>query len=239
MTWNTILSISGIFLTIFFGILSYILYRKGIKKKKLFFDVKSINLISENLSNYNGLNGLEISYNNEKIETLTSSIVTIINSGNDIIEVSDITPSEPILITASNKFLLNNSSEYAIFTTNNKATVSLKKINDAKLQLMFDFLRPKDIIKVTLLHTGNVIIKGDLKCGTIDNNLSEESLSSKDEDEKDTEALLVPEIKELITVVIFLATLLLMVFFILDQSSHYETIIPIVLLELLLMVRKS
>ena len=69
--WQTILSILGIFLTFFFGILSYVFYRKGIKKKKLLITSNSTILISEYLSNYNGL---KILYNNKEITILTSII---------------------------------------------------------------------------------------------------------------------------------------------------------------------
>lgn len=163
--WQTILSISGIILTIFFGILSYVFYRKGIKKKKLLITSNSTILISEDLSNYNGL---KISYNNEEVKTLTSTSITIRNIGNDVIEDTDITPSDPIIITTTNKFLSTDSDEYQVISSNKKVSTSLQKINDSKLQLSFDFLNPKNELSVTLLHNGDIFIDGDLKNGSVD-----------------------------------------------------------------------
>lgn len=163
--WQTILSISGIILTIFFGILSYVFYRKGIKKKKILVTSDSTILVSEDLSNYNGL---KISYNNEEVKTLTSTTITVRNIGNDIIEASDIAPSDPIIITTTNKFLSINSDEYKINSSNKKITTSLQKIDDSKLQLTFDFLNPKNELSITLLHNGDIFVNGDLKNGNVD-----------------------------------------------------------------------
>lgn len=165
INWQTILSISGIILTIFFGILSYVFYRKGIKKKKLLITSNSTILVSEDLSNYNGL---QISYNNEEVKTLTSTSITIRNIGNDVIENTDITPSDPIVITTTNKFLSINGEEYKVTSSNKKITTSLQKIDDSKLQLSFDFLNPKNELSITLLHNGNILVNGDLKNGNVD-----------------------------------------------------------------------
>lgn len=163
--WQTILSISGIILTIFFGILSYIFYRKGIKKKKLLITSNSTILISEDLSNYNGL---QISYNNEDVKTLTSTTITIRNIGNDVIEKNDIIPSDPITFTTTNKFLSTNNEEYKVVSSNKKISASLLKNDESKLQLDFDFINPKNELSVTLLHNGDISINGDLKNGNID-----------------------------------------------------------------------
>ena len=55
--------------------------------------------------------------------------------------------------------------------SNKKATTSLQKIDDSTLQLEFDFLRPGDNIKVTLLHDGIINIGGELKIGTIEKSI--------------------------------------------------------------------
>lgn len=168
MNWNSAIfwGIIGILSTIFFGYLfAYIFYKKSIKKKKIYIDVNSNILISEDLSNYEGL---KVLYNNEEINTLTSSTIIIANIGNDLIEMDDIISSDPITISTSNKFLTNNIEEYVVTSSNKKVSASLQKINDSILQLVFDFLRPKDNIKVTLLHDGMIDIGGELKIGTIE-----------------------------------------------------------------------
>lgn len=163
--WQTILSISGIILTIFFGILSYVFYRKGIKKKKLSITSNSTILVSKDLSNYNGL---QISYNNEEIKTLTNTSITIRNIGNDVIEDNDITPSDPIIISTTNKFLSTNGEEYKVTSSNKKVSTSVQKIDDSKLQLSFDFLNPNNELSITLLHNGKISVNGDLKNGYVD-----------------------------------------------------------------------
>lgn len=175
MDWNSSIlwGIVGLLSTIFFGFLfSYIFYKKSIKKKKLNVYVNSNILISEDLSNYNGL---KILYNNEEITTLTSSTIIITNIGNDLIEKNDIISSDPITILASNKFLSNNIDEYTVKVSNKKVTASLQKINDSTLQLVFDFLRPKDKIQVTLLHSGIINIEGELKIGNIEKNINNDT----------------------------------------------------------------
>ena len=127
--------------------------------------LKTTILVSEDLSNYNGL---QISYNNEEVKTLTSTYITIRNIGNDIIENADIIPSDPIIISTTSKFLSINSEEYKIVSSNKKVTTSLQKIDDSNLQLSFDFLNPKNELSITLLHNGDLIVNGDLKIGNIE-----------------------------------------------------------------------
>lgn len=171
MDWNSAIlwGIISLLSTIFFGFLfGYIFYKKSIKKKKLYIYVNSNILISEDLSNYEGI---KILYNSEEIVTLTSSTIIISNIGNDIVEINDVISSDPIIITTSEKFLSNKLDEYNLITSNKKVTATLQKIDDSTLQLVFEFLRPKDKIKVTLLHSGIINIEGELKIGTIEKNI--------------------------------------------------------------------
>lgn len=162
MDWINILSI---ILTMFFGVLSFVFYRKGIKKKKLLIIAKSTLLISQNLSNYSGL---KISYNNEEIQSLSSTTIIIKNTGNDIIESSDITPIVPINILTSDRFLLIDSDKYHVSTSNDKTNPTIEEKDNSNLVVHFDFIKPKDTISITLLHNGDISVSGDLKDGDID-----------------------------------------------------------------------
>lgn len=214
MDWNSAIlwGIISLFSTIFFGFLfGYIFYKKAIKKKKMYIYVDSNILVSEDLSNYNGL---KILYNNEEIDTLTSSTIIITNIGNDLIELNDIVSSAPITISTSNKFLSNNIERYTVETSNKKANASLLKINDSTLQLIFEFLRPKDKIHVTLLHSGTINIEGELKIGTIEKNIDYNQnihLKSKNLIEKviETEIRMLKEISPSSFIVIIILILLL------------------------------
>lgn len=147
-------------------VLSIYTFIKSKKIKKLAVDSDSTILISESLNTYENL---KISYNNEDIKSLTSSIIKIKNIGTDIVISSDIAPSTPIVIKTTEKFLLNDISQYEINVSNNKSTVKLSKLNENSLQVLFDFLNPKDEISITILHTGDIYVEGDLMTTTITN----------------------------------------------------------------------
>lgn len=177
MNWDSSIfwGIIGIFSTIFFGfIFSYIFYRKGLKQKKIVCIIEPTTLISNNLSNYKNL---KILYNGENIQALTSTKVVLKNIGNDKIEPSDITPSDPIVITTSGKFLPTEDFVLDVNSTNPKVKSSLEYVDDSTFNLKFDFFPPECELSLTLLHSGNVSITGDLKIGnfnqiTINNGLN-------------------------------------------------------------------
>lgn len=164
--FNTIIGISGTILGLFGIIISIYSYRKSKKTKRLAVNSESNILISETLSQYESL---KVSYNDENIKSLTSTIVRIKNIGSDIIEPSDIVPSSPIIIKTTQKFLFNDISQYKIVSSNSKNIIKLIKINDSSLQVSFDFLNPKNEIYITILHTGDISVDGDLKTGSIKN----------------------------------------------------------------------
>lgn len=156
----------GIFLSIFGVVVSIFSYIKTKKTKKIAVNSESTILISETLSKYENL---KILYNDENIKSLTSTIVRIKNIGSDIVEPDDLVPSCPLTINTTKKFLLEDTSQYKISTSNTKNIVKLTKIDSMSLQISFDFLNPKDEIQITLLHTGDISVDGDLKSNPIKN----------------------------------------------------------------------
>lgn len=164
--FNTIMGIVGAIFGLSGIIFSIYFYIKGKKKKKLAFYSESTILISEKLNEYENL---KISYNDENISSLTSTIVRIKNIGTDIVEPSDLIPSSPLIITTTEKFLFNDTSQYKFFKTNKKNGVSLNKIDDNSIQVIFEFLNPKDEISITVLHTGDITMNGELKTNPVKN----------------------------------------------------------------------
>lgn len=165
MNWSSSIlwGIIGIISTIFFGfIFSYIFYRKGLKQKKVICTTSSTVLISDDLSNYKNL---KILYNNEYIQTLTSTTINFKNIGNDKIEPDDIVPSDPVIISTSGKFLYNEDNIFEVKTTNKKVKSKLEYIDDSNFNLVFDFFPPECELSVTLLHSEDILITGDLKIG--------------------------------------------------------------------------
>ncbi len=168
---------------ILFGFLgSLFFYLKGKKNKKLVYNTETTVLISESLSNYENL---KILYNNEDIKTLNSTNIKIKNIGNDIIETSDFVPAEPIIIKTSDHFLLQDVSKYNINSSNAKNRVHLTHIDESHIQVSFDFLNPKDEIQITVLHTGQISMTGDLKQGSVKNYSSKKYEKETDNFDKD------------------------------------------------------
>lgn len=183
MDWNSAIlwGLIGIACTIFFGfIFSYIFYRKGLKKKRLICHRTSTSLISENISKYKDL---KILYDNNEIQTLTSTLINFKNVGNDIIDPNDIIPSDPIIIKTTGHFLFSVNttdttlSEVTVSTP--KVKVNLEHVDSSNLKLNFDFLPPKCEISITLLHSGDIDITGDLKIGTFTKNVKNYDSESK------------------------------------------------------------
>lgn len=183
MDWNSAIlwGIIGIASTIFFGfIFSYIFYRKGLKNKRLICHRTSTSLISENISKYKDL---KILYDNNEIQTLTSTLINFKNVGNDIINPNDIIPSDPITIKTTGHFLFSvNTTDTTlseVTVSNTKVKVDLEHVDSSNLKLNFDFLPPKCEISITLLHSGDIEITGDLKIGTFTKNIKNYDSESK------------------------------------------------------------
>ena len=183
---NTI-GIAGTVFGLFGIIISIYFYKKQKKVKRLSVKSESTILISETLNKYKNL---KISYNNQNITSLTSTIIKITNIGTDIVEPTDLAPSSPLIIKTTDKFLLDDITQYKITTSNSKNLASLSKISDTSLQISFDFLNPKEYIIITLLHTGDISVDGDLKTNSIKNYIKlkdeQESIAFDDEVYKST-----------------------------------------------------
>ena len=158
--------IVGIILGVLGIVFAFVFYYKGKKKKKLVYNTESTVLVSEDLSSYENL---RISYNGKEITSLTSTTIKIKNIGNDIIEPNDFVPSTPIIIKANGSFLLQDPTKYKIEQDNTKNRVSLEKLDDNTIKVIFDFLKPKDSFSITVLHTGEISVGGDLKQGNVKN----------------------------------------------------------------------
>lgn len=163
MEWNNLIGIAGIVIGV---VCSYFFYRKGKKKKKIIYSLETTILISENLGTYENL---KILYNDENINSLNSTIIKIKNIGNDIIEPDNFVPSMPIIIETTDSFLLKDVSKFRVYCSNSKNRVYLEIIDELHLKVNFDFLNPKDEIHITILHSGDISVSGELKQGDVKN----------------------------------------------------------------------
>lgn len=157
--WGLIGLIGGFFISLFFYQLN-----NNNKSKKLIFNIRSTTLVSQELSNYKNI---VIFYTDKVVETLINSTITFRNGGKDIVEATDITPSDPIIISTTNKFFLDENDECEIITSSPKTKVTISKVNDSAIELSFDLLPRESTITLVLLHDGILSCKGSLKKSSI------------------------------------------------------------------------
>lgn len=139
------------------------------KRKRLTRKMFTINLISEKVSS---INGLEIKYNSQSIKNLYSSTIQIKNTGNTTINNVDIPKKKPLSIYTDGIFIIdklnmqfpnsNNENDIQVtFNKNEKGTSSSAIID-------FEYISPKQVITITLLHTGNISLgKWKIKDGKV------------------------------------------------------------------------
>ena len=173
MDWNSsalwgIIGLVGGFL------ISLIFYKISNKSKKIVFLKKSQKLITDNISNIDGLN---ITYQNKPIKELTTTTITFKAIGKDIINMSDFGKATPLCITTTGEFLLKDNIESTIIynsNPNNLISSTIKVENEKTMLLEFDYLSQGDEFTLVFLHTGNINVNGKLKSGALlDNNLSD------------------------------------------------------------------
>ena len=139
------------------------------RRKRLTRKMFTVNLISEKVSS---INGLEIKYNSQPIKNLYSSTIQIKNTGNITINNDDIPKKRPLSIYTNGIFVIdklnmqlpnpNNENDINVkFDKNEKGTASSAIID-------FEFISPRQVITITLLHTGTISLgKWMIKDGKI------------------------------------------------------------------------
>lgn len=170
MDWNSS-ALWGIIGLIGGFIVSFIFYKISNKKKKIIYTRNSQILITDTLSNIKDLN---ITYQNQPIQNLTSTTIIIKSAGKDIIQMNDFGIATPFCIKTTEQLFLPTDINTIITKNSNPNNLMKPKVKDDKTILLdFDFLSQFDEITFVLLHTGTLNIDGKLKIGQImSNNLS-------------------------------------------------------------------
>lgn len=164
MNWESsvLWGLLGIFSGLIISIIFYVFEKKP---KTILFDRKSTLLITDKLSK---IEGLSINFNNEPIVNLVSTDIKIINNGNDIIEPSDFAAADPLVLSVEEgMFLIYSSIEDFVVEVDKLVDLKLESLSNNTIKLNFDYMRKGQIIKLTLLHTGNILLSGTLKKGKI------------------------------------------------------------------------
>ena len=164
--WNSnflwgILSLAG------GGIFSFIFFILGKKTKKIVYEINSTQLISDKLSQ---IKGLHITFDDKELSNLTSTTISIINKGNDIIEDTDFASLEPLQLKCSKEILkVSDANSFITKISNKTCNIKLKQINPNIIQIYCEFLKKNDEFILTILHTGEIELLGTLKSGKLIN----------------------------------------------------------------------
>lgn len=168
--WGIIGLIGGLVISLLSGLLFYF---KGLKRKRLLYSIKTFRLLSNKVSQ---IDKLEIKYNSIEIDNLYSSIITIKNIGNSIVEKQDLAQLCPISVSTTERFLVENPEDVNLASTIKANKISiLLNTNETKNNICnniiidFDYIPKKKEFSFSIFHTGNISFNGVLKDGEIVN----------------------------------------------------------------------
>ena len=128
MDWNSS-ALWGI-IGLFGGFLcSFIFYKLSDKTKRLTYSINSQTLITNNLSE---IEGVSITFGNHPIDNLVTTTITLKSVGKDAIEMKDFGRAKPLCFKTTGKFLLQDNIDSTI--TKNSRPDNLMK---TKLKMIF------------------------------------------------------------------------------------------------------
>lgn len=162
--WGIAGIVASIMVSLFF-----FLYGKN--KKILKYKIYSIKLISDNLSTKRGL---DITFKGQRVRNMISSVIEFSNVGNQVITSDDFAKSAPLKISAENNFF-GGLDGCNIMPRESKG-VNISEISKKELNIVFEFLQPKQSFSIEVLHDGDISVQGVLKTGKIVNSFSRKSL---------------------------------------------------------------
>lgn len=151
---NPYVTLSGWIATIIALVLSITFYFIQKKRKIISYFYKTNILVSEKLTDVEGLN---ISYGDNSIERLSVTNLEITNGGNIFIDESDIYHKKKL------KFVLENKNIRVLFakiTDQSSDTIEgSTELSENEVNINFQALEKNDTIKINVYHTGNTETK--------------------------------------------------------------------------------
>jgi hypothetical protein len=227
-----VLALLGVIATIYF-------YFKSVRKKEPTFSIRSINLIKDKI---NKIKGLEIKYQEEKIQNLSISKIAFYNNGKETIKSTDVASKNRIRIeiTKENKILDSD----IIFEKNkaNNFNINLKK---NIIEIDFDYFDYGEGIVIQIVHTGksneDLTIYGsihgvkNLKEKSINKSLITKILNPKN---KIFEKFVHKKSNNLILLILFIVPIIVFIVFSLpdEPKKHELSIWPKIVLGVLLTI---
>lgn len=154
--WSIIGSVCGVIVCLLF-------YFLGKIHKILVYNINTTTIISDNTSS---IEGLSIKYNQNEISDFYTSIITIKNKGNSVIEPNDLL--SPLSFITNGEFFMNSIKLHTENDINNIHVIfSQKESNiNQKAIIEFDYLPVNKTISFTIFHTGRISLSGTFKNGT-------------------------------------------------------------------------
>ena len=158
--WTTLIlglvSIAGVVLTIVF-------YLKSHRFKMPVFRTANMPVIGDKTQ---GIDGLSVSYNGVEVTTFSVTRFAIWNAGNEVIDATDVAPSDPLRIEATGRTQILWARISYIKKEANNFRVS---VDEAKkhASLGFDYFHRSEGVVVEVYHTGesqdDLMIAGTIK----------------------------------------------------------------------------
>lgn len=150
-------------------IIGALFYFVGIKRKKISYDIKTFPLISNKI---NKIEGLTVKYHSQEIDDLFSSTITIKNTGNSKIESQDFAPLYPLALSTTGKFLIDKTKGVQLISSKKSNNIHLLYDLDDRnmcdcITIAYDYISKKDEATLSLIHTGEISVSGELKEGQI------------------------------------------------------------------------
>lgn len=158
-----IISVSGLFGT-FFGFYSHF---KNKTNKRLGYSSTNFTLVNEKLSCVNGLN---ITYKDNLIKSLSVVAMCIRNKGNVSLRNIDFYEKYPLEVCLSNKEEIIIDIEIDELSTDT-CEFEIRKINEKNWRIEFKYFENKDFLNLRIYHTGtedsDIYLRGKIIDGTI------------------------------------------------------------------------
>lgn len=157
---NPWFNLVSFFLGVIGIILAFLFYFKSIREKRPVYTKQTIRLINQALS---ALKNIEIKYNSVPVQNLSLTKIALWNSGKESIRNTDISSSEPLLITTNGRTIIYGFEVSYQKKVNN---VQVTKVNEESLGISFEFLDFNDGLVLDVFHSGSssgdIVIKGTL-----------------------------------------------------------------------------
>lgn len=134
-------------------------------KKKLGVIVASRKLLTENMLK---IDGLELTFNNERIPDLQSTDIEISNTGFKQITSKDFLPNSSLRIITSGAFLICEKVDEFLISSSKGCKAYLKSMNSSCIEIHFESLKRENYVKLKLLHTGELSVEGTLFNGALE-----------------------------------------------------------------------